>query len=215
MPILFRTTHKLIHEIDEFLDTVSQGLIVFVEGVRAVLRSDLRAFEERIEAIEAFEGSADCLRRSIECDLYGHSLIPEHRGDVLLLLEGIDDLIDMAKETLNQFLVEQPFIPEAFQSNFMQLAETSVQAGEAVIVASRAFFKNPAAVRDDLHKVYFFEKEADSISNQLKMKVFRSNDLDLPQKMHLRYFALHIDTIADQAEAIADRLSIFTIKRTV
>jgi len=33
--------------------------------------------------------------------------------------------------------------------------------------------------------------------------------------MHLRYFALHIDSIADVAEGVADRLTIFAIKRTL
>lgn len=215
MAILFKATRLLENQIDEYLDTVSQGLIVFGEGVRHYLERDHSRFEERIKAIERLEGMADSLRRSIEGGLYGHSLIPEHRGDVLQLLESIDDLIDMAKETLNQFLVEQPFIPEPLNRHYTELAHTSIQAGEAVIVATRAFFKNLSAVKDHLHKVYFFEKEADAIGNRLKLAVFQSDELELAQKMHLRYFALHIDNIADEAESVADRLTIYAIKRTL
>ncbi len=215
MAILFRATRQLENQIDEYLDSVSEGLIVFGEGVRHYLEHDADRFEERISAIERLERTADSLRRSIESGLYGHSLIPEHRGDVLQLLESIDDLIDMAKETLNQFLVEQPYIPETLNRHFTELVQTSIQAGEAVVVATRAFFKNLSAVKDHLHKVYFFEKEADAIGNRLKLAVFQSDDLELPQKMHLRYFALHIDNIADEAESVADRLTIYAIKRTL
>lgn len=214
MAILFKATRKLESQIDEYLDTVSQGLIVFGEGVRHYLARDSTRFQDQIKAIELLEGRADGLRRSIEGGLYTHSLIPEHRGDVLQLMESIDDLIDMAKETLNQFLVEQPFIPEELNQHYTELARTSIQAAEAVVVATRAFFKNLSAVKDHLHKVYFFEKEADSIGNRLKLEVFQSDQLELAQKMHLRYFALHIDNIADEAESVADKLTIFSIKRT-
>lgn len=215
MAILFKATKQLESQIDEYLDTVSQGLIVFGEGVRHYLDRDPTRFQERIVAIECLEGTADSLRRSIEGSLYSHSLIPEHRGDVLQLLESIDDLIDIAKETLNQFLVEQPFIPKALNRHYTELVHTSIQAAEAVVVATRAVFNNLSAVKDHLHKVYFFEKEADSIGNRLKLEVFQSDDLELAQKMHLRYFALHIDNIADEAESVADRLTIFAIKRTL
>ncbi|MEN6310643.1 MAG: DUF47 family protein, partial [Acidobacteriota bacterium] len=67
-------------------------------------------------------------------------------------------------------------------------------------------------VGDHLHKVYFFEKEADKISDRLKRSVFHSG-LELSRKIHLRYFALHIENISDHAEDVADRLGISCIKR--
>ena len=34
-------------------------------------------------------------------------------------------------------------------------------------------------------------------------------------KIHLRYFCLHVETLSDRAEGVADRLAIYTIKRTI
>ena len=70
-------------------------------------------------------------------------------------------------------------------------------------------------VKDHLHKFYFYEKEADKIADLIKRKIFQNTELDLSQKMHLRYFVQHIDSIADEAEDVADRLSIYTIKRSI
>ena len=39
--------------------------------------------------------------------------------------------------------------------------------------------------------------------------------LRLSEKFHLRYFALHIETVSDTAEKVADLLSIMAIKRTI
>ena len=35
------------------------------------------------------------------------------------------------------------------------------------------------------------------------------------EKVHMRYFAELISLLADQAESVADRLDIYTIKRTI
>jgi uncharacterized protein Yka (UPF0111/DUF47 family) len=114
-----------------------------------------------------------------------------------------------------QFSVERPSIPEDLNESFFNLSEKGSLAAEAMVKASRAFFTDVNAVKDHLHKVYFYEKEADKISDRLKRTVFQREDLELAQKIHLRYFALHIDTIADRSENVADRLSIYTIKRSL
>lgn len=215
MAILFRTTKALESEIDEYLDAVSQAALVFVESVANYLSEDRQRFEDHMSGVDKLESKADVLRRKIENDLYQHSLIPEHRGDVLGLLESMDDVIDLTKETVNQFDVEKPYIPETFRAGFNELAATVAKAAEAVVKATRAFFKEVHVVKHHLHKVYFYESEADKVADHLKRAIFASDVLDLSQKSHLRYFAAHIDSIADKAESVADRLSIYTIKRTI
>lgn len=215
MAILFKATKALEGQIDEYLDALSQGVIVFKEGVKNYLQKAAQRFEDHINSIDLFESKADDLRRSIESNLYSHSLIPEHRGDVLSILESIDDVIDHAKETLKQFFVEGPYIPEILNQEFLDLTDAVIQAADEVIKATRAFFKDVNKVKDHLHKVYLYEKEADQIGDHLKRHVFQMKELDLSQKIHLRYFALHIDNMADAAESVADRLAIYTIKRTL
>jgi len=215
MAVLFKATKALENAIDEYLDDVSEGNLVFVEGVKNYLNGNKENFESHLQTIDKLESEADRLRRNVENDLYSHSLIPEHRGDVLGLLESIDDVIDTAKETLNQFDVEQPFIPEDLKMQFLELAEIASKAAEAVVLATRAFFKEVKLVQDHLHKVYFYEREADKLGHRIKRVAFANDDLELCHKFHLRYFALHIDTLADMAERVADRLAIYTIKRTI
>ena len=62
--------------------------------------------------------------------------------------------------------------------------------------------------------MYFYEKEADKVAINLKRHIFQLA-IDLSQKMHLHYFAVHVDSLADAAETVADRLAIYTIKRTL
>lgn len=214
MNFLFRRTRALEAQIDQFLDAVSEGCLVFEQGVDDYLRRDFASFEERLRAIAVFEAKADALRREVETRLYAESLIPDHRGDVLGLLENLDNVIDQAKQTLGQFEVERPEVPEDLAPDYVALAKAGSQATQHLVDSCRAFFRDITAVRSHIHKVYFFEKEADRLADGLKRKIF-SKDLELARKIHLRYFCLHVETVSDRAEEVADRLAIYTIKRTI
>ena len=214
MTLLFRRTRALESQIDLLLDAISEGCLVFEQGIADYLRPDPELFEQRLRAIGEFERKADDLRREIETRLYRESLIPDHRGDVLGLLENIDNVIDEAKKTLAQFAVERPEIPSDLASDYLELSHAGVEAAQHLVSAVRAFFRDISLVPDHIHKVYFYEKEADRIADRLKRKIF-ARDLDLARKIHLRYFCLHVETLSDRAEDVADRLSIYTIKRTI
>lgn len=214
MSILFKNSIDLENQIDELLNFISQGLILYEESVADYIHDRQDSFTEKLNTIDNLEHKVDDYRRQIENTLYQQSLIPEHRGDVLGLLEAIDNLIDVAKETLYQLDIERPELPSQFNTDYLELVKKGCKGAEAVINSTRAFFTDLNAVKNDLHKVFFYEKEADKISRQLKRKIFNSKEIELSHKLHLRDFAINFDEIANVAEAIADRLSIYTIKRS-
>ena len=164
--------------------------------------------------VNAQESNNDALRRSIETQLYSQTLIPDSRGDVLGLLENLDSIHNLLEGALWQFSIEKPVVPEELRPQFATLIEVSVEGLEALVQASRAFFRNIDAVNDHIHKVMFFEKEADKAGTALKRAIF-ALDLTLSEKMHLRDFCEHIDNVADRSEDVADRLSIYVIKRSL
>jgi predicted phosphate transport protein (TIGR00153 family) len=214
MAILFKPTKQLESNIEEFLNSVSEGAIVFEQGVKCYIEKDPENFAAHLNHIYKLEHKADELRRAIESMLYSQSLIPEHRGDVLDLLEATDNVIDTMKETLDQFDIETPNIPQNLNKDFTDLTSASIKSADTLVQAIRVFFVEARAVKDNLHKVFYYENEADRIGNNLKRKVFQT-DLELSKKFHLRYFALHIQNVSDCAEEVADKLAIYSIKRTI
>lgn len=212
---LFRRAKLLEGEIDDFLNKVSESAMAFSIAIEIyVAHGRTPEFEEKLNHVNSLEGEADHLRRSIETKLYSQTLIPESRGDVLGLMETLDSVLNMMEGTLWAFSIERPTIPEEFRGDFNELTRRVVQCADALVQGARAFFRNIEAVPDHNHKVMFFEKEADKVSTKLKRAIFDS-DLPLPNKTHLRYFVENIDNIADSSEDVADRLAIYTIKRTV
>ena len=200
-------------QVDDFLDQVSEAGLFFYQGVEAYLKARTESFEKKLATIAETEHRGDSLRRDLEERLYRQTLIPESRGDVLELLENTDSLLDRFKGALWRFDIEQPVIPPEFHEDFLGLAKCAVEAVEAIVRSARAFFKNIDTVADHMHKVSFWESESDRTATRLQKNIFRKADLDLCEKSHMRDFARHIDKICDVAVDVADRLSIYVIKR--
>ena len=211
---IFNKTRELEAQIDQFCDKVDEGAMSFKLGIRSFLDGDMGAFEDKLKQVNVLESQGDTLRRDVERRLYEQTLIPESRGDVLGLLENMDTILNKCEGAMWQFAIEKPEIPSEFHNDYANLVESSVQAVDALVSASRAFFRGLETVADHMHKVLFFEKEADRVGTRLKMAIF-AGGLDLAHKAQLRNFVEHIDDIADTAEDVADRLAIYSIKRSI
>ena len=216
MSLLYKNVKQLVFDIDEFIDTAEQGVLVFREGVINYLKGEKASFADKIERIDQLEATADKLQRKIDDEFFRHSILPQNAGDIESMLDEIDEIIDIAKDNLCQFDDELPFIPKELTNDFIRLADTSTEAALSSFPAVRTFFREPIKVREMLSKVYFYEKEADKISRNIKRRLFHEmKDLELSQKIHLRYFALHIETVSDKAESLADMLSILALKMSI
>lgn len=212
MPIILKTTKVIEAQLDQFLDIVGDTAMLYLRGIEDYLQDRMEQFDERLAQIRENEHKADDIRVHIERFLYEHTLIPENRGDVLAILENTDEVIDNMKDSFLQFSVENPIIAKELNDLVLQTARASVEAVDNLVMAIRSFFRDLAAVNNYIHKVYFFEREADQLGEKLRRLIF-SLDIDLAHKNQLRWFAVHLERISDLAQAVCDRLAIYTIKR--
>ena len=214
-PNILKKQIGIENQVDEFLDLVSESGLIFKSAVDSYLKRDTDAFLKKIEQISKAEHQGDSLTRTLEERLYKQTLIPESRGDVLELLESMDSLLDQFKGALWQFEIERPEIWPEFHDDFNELVGYVVEAVETVVLSSRAFFKNIAAVADHMHKVSYWETESDKVASNLQRAIFRREDMGMSHRLQLRDFAKRIDNIADVSEDVADRLAIYVIKRSL
>ncbi len=212
--MLLSKAAKIEHGIDTYLGNVLKASLIFDKGIRSYFEGDYDSFSRRVAEISTLEHESDNLRREIKLTLYKELLIPDSRGDVLGLLENIDNVIDWAKKVLVHISIEKPQVWPELKQDFISLSDVATNCVEELVKASRAFFTNIADVPDALVKVHFLEHEADELEARIMKKAFSGEFItDLCQKTHVRYFAERISRIADEAEAVAERLEIYTIKR--
>ena len=123
----------------------------------------------RVESFKAVDTAATSLGRAVS-DWFATRDVPaavyrldsgrDALGARVGLIDHADNLIDTAKETMHQFDVEQPYVPADLNHEYKVLTEMCVESAELIVKASRSFFKDLHGVKDYIHKVYFYEKEA-------------------------------------------------------
>jgi len=214
MRTLFAKSRILESKIDEFLDHTSAVSLLFLEAVRDYLNGRDAEFESRRQQVSDLEKEADRLRLDVERQLYAETLIPESRGDVLGLLEHTDEVINNVKSALMQLSVEKPRIPDDLGERYVELADYCTRAVGELVSGVRCFLRNAVTVADCVHKVTFWEGEADKVAERLKRQIFEM-EIDLCERLQLGSFVAHIDAVADMAQDVADRLTISAIKRSI
>lgn len=212
---IFKNRTGIEKEIDSFLNLASESGLIFIQGIDAYLIHKFDTFNEHLTHIVETEKSADTLRHSIEDLLYRKTLIPESRGDVLELIERMDALLGRFKGVMFRVEIERPEIAPKFHDDLKTLINCVIQAVEAATLSLRAYFKDISQATDHIHKVSFWETEADKATTHLQKAIFGDDTLGLDLKMQLRDLSKSIDKIADQAEDLGDSLAIYVIKRSL
>ncbi|MEO5378046.1 MAG: DUF47 family protein [Magnetococcus sp. DMHC-6] len=211
---LLGNTKEVENQFEQYLDILSQGGIAFSQGITHYLEKGTKHvdFTNKVALLIDLEHKNDDLRRAIEQQLYMLSLIPDFRGDVLSLLEDLDFLLNLMTENMDAMAVEAPEFPKEMHGDVRQMAIEVANSVESVVMTTRSFLRDINAVRDHMHKVMYYEKEADKKAKKIRIDIF-SSALPLAEKSQLRRFIDKIDDIADEAENVADLLAIYTIKR--
>ncbi|RKX76167.1 MAG: DUF47 domain-containing protein [Spirochaetes bacterium] len=216
MKLFSSKTKEVETDIDKYLEKIEEVAMLFELALKDYFEGKIDRFEGKYKEIDNLESEADNLRRDIKYKLYSYLLIPDARGDVLGLIENLDNVIDVAKKVASHFSIEMPIVFPFLRDDFIELTEIAVKAVMELVRAARAFFKDIAMVNDYINKVYFWEHEADQVEDTLKRKAFRSTEIEkFSVRVHMRYFAERISLLADEAESVCERLSVYAIKRSV
>ena len=211
---LFKKTREIDNKINEFFDNESEAGLLYVRAVSLYLENGIcDEFNQKRKDVSALESRNDQLRRDIEAQLYEHTLLPDSRADVLELLEGVDKVVNKYEGNLYMYEIEKPVIPKAFHADLKNLVQTVQECVEALVVSARAFFAMNGEVQNSLHKVMFFEKQADQQGTVLKTSFFDCKGLELAHKRQLQDFEMASELISDLAEDVADNLTILAVKR--
>ena len=202
-------------EINEFLNNVSEAGLVYVRAIDTYLSKGANdEFMKKRQEVTAFEMRNDQLRRDVEATLYEHTLLPDSRADVLQLLEAIDRVMNKYESNLYMYAIERPDIPKVFHDAFAELVQTVVDCVEALVVSARSFFEMNGEIKNHLHKVMFFEKQADQQGTILKTAFFDNKKLSLAHQRQLQDFEMATENISDLSEDVADTLTVLTVKRS-
>ncbi|MDC1256984.1 DUF47 family protein [Pelagibacteraceae bacterium] len=203
---------ELIDSINLFLNNILEINNLFESLIKEFFLKNYKGVEDLTIKISNLESECDKLRRSTERKIYKETLIPEQRGDVLGMLENLDKIPGQLQGNAHRINTEKPNIHEDLHDDFNSLVQNNSTCVKLLISGSKQFFIDPKKTIEDCLLVSKHESTGDKISTKLKNAIFDNNNLDLSQKMHLRYFVEIVDEVANLAEDVADRLIISSVK---
>jgi len=210
----FRKANAIIDTMDGFFDIIERSGYLFNNSIKDFLSGNEEHFQTGLAEIRIAEKKADALLKEIEHSLYKYSLMPELRSDVMRMMQRVDDIVDTMKEVLVQFDVERPNIPDVLIAPFIQLSEISSECASRASAGAKYFFRNSADARPCIQHAIELESKADDLAEKIKRRAFHElHELSLPEKFHIRYFTLHVESVSDIAKSVAYTLNLMLVKR--
>lgn len=183
------------------------------KAMAAYLNQEAGNFTNLYGRINEIEHHLDILRRDIEEEIYGRRLLPDTRGDILVLLESMDKIPNRIQALARELALQKIQVPVRLHVGLSKLVERDVKIVQVLTRAARAFLDKPHEVKQDAKELSYYEHEGDLIEQEAVAIVFGDENLELAHKLQLHRLIDDLGSICDIAEDIGDRLVIAALKR--
>ncbi len=171
-------------------------------------------FEFLVEETHKAESRGDDIQERLISTLFKKALVPEFRGDVLTLLELIDNVPDQFDRVLYAIQTQGIELHDDVKKDFKELVAVSQETCTLMLHGLKDFFKHPTTVDEILSQMDQLESRGDHIERRIITSIFKS-DLEPLQKILGRDLISMMGDIADYAVHVWRQVHLITIKRQV
>lgn len=161
-----------------------------------------------------FESKADDIREEINELMYGKALLPESRGDIMGLLESMDEILRYFETILHRIKDQKLAIPKFIMPDIEELLTCSLESCDLMLEQVDALFRKGEGIRKLVYEIDLKESQCDHIERRLFKAIFDS-DLDNYQKIQAKEIVLLMGEIPDQVDRVSKRVNIIRMKRVV
>lgn len=215
LKIFFKKQRQVESLIYDYLDNLRMTQKFFAEALNTCVKDGACSdFDFLTARTHKFESKADDIREEIKELMYGKALIPESRGDVMSLLEAVDEVPRVFELILYIIQTQKLTIPELIVSDLNELLLSSLEGCDLMINQVEALFKKNASVRDLLLEIDHIESQCDHIKRRIITKIFDS-DIEPFEKLQLKEVVFAMGSISDKADHAARIVNIINMKRLV
>jgi len=212
---LFKKEQQVEQLIYGYLGNLKMVQDNFLEAMNVYFeRGFCEDFEFLIEQTHKLESKADDTRYEIETLMYAKALIPESRGDILGLLEAIDQIPGLFELILYMIQTQKLAIPDFLVMDVRELVSVSLQCCDLLVKEVEALFRKSEEIRSLVATIDNNESHCDHIERRIITRIFDS-DLDPFQKLQLKEMVIQLGEISDQTDRVSRRVHIISIKRRV
>lgn len=216
LKFFFKKQRQVESLIYNYLETLRMAQEHFSAALYTCLESGsiCQGFDFLREQTHKFESKADDIREEIKTLMYGKALLPESRGDIMGLLEAVDEIPRVLETILRMIETQKLIVPDFIVSDLKELAEISLESSGLLYKQVEALFKKNGGIRALVSRIDHHESHCDHIERRIITKIFES-DMDPFQKLQLKDLVVKMGEISDQADRVSKRVNIIGMKRRV
>jgi len=212
---LFKKEQEVESLIYSYLDNLKMAQENFENAMNVYFeKGPSEDFDFLIEQTHKVESRADDIRNEIGTMMYAKALIPESRGDILGLLEAIDQIPGRFQVILYIVQTQKLGTPGFLVLDIKELIRVSVECCHLLMKQMAALFKKGEDIKSLVLTIDNNESRCDHIERRIITRIFDS-DLNFFQKLQLKELVIQIGEISDQADRVSRRVYIISTKRRV
>ena len=209
-----RQDEAVSRQIVEYCQLIQTTVTEFRQMIDNYIDWD-KQFKERSKLVHVMEHEADVLRRTIERAMFEGAFLPAYRMDYIALLERLDRVANKAEDAADMLYLVRPDIPEPIRSDFVRIADMTLEAFLPIPEAVGALLAGRSDVRAVESHVEGLESEIDKIQFQLIRKLFKDPGIEKVDAMCLKMLIDSICDVSDKIENVSDQMAIIAIKRVM
>ncbi len=212
---LFKKEQQVEQLIYQYLDNLKMAQNEFLKAMNVYFEKGFSDdFDFLIERMHKVESKADDIRYEIETMMYTKALIPESRGDILGLLEAIDQIPGLFQVVLYVIQTQRLSTPDFLVLDMKELIRVSLECCDLLVKEIEALFKKSGDIRSLVSTIDNNESHCDHIERRIITRIFDS-DLEPFQKVQLKEMVIQLGEISDQTDRVSRRVYIISIKKRV
>jgi predicted phosphate transport protein (TIGR00153 family) len=212
---LFKKEQQVEQLIYQYLDNLKMAQDNFLKAMNVYFEKGFcEDFDFLIEQTHKVESKADDTRYEIETMMYAKALIPESRGDILGLLEAIDQIPGLFELILYMIQTQRLSTPDFLVPDMKELIRVSLECCDLLIKEVEALFRKSGDIRSLVSAIDNNESHCDHIERRIITRIFDS-DLEPFQKLQLKDMVIQLGEISDQTDRVSRRVHIISTKRRV
>ncbi|MGD2126348.1 MAG: DUF47 family protein [Desulfobacteraceae bacterium] len=212
---LFKKQRRIEALIYSYLDNLKMTKERFSEALDVCLEEHCSGeFDFLTEQTHKFESRADDIREEIKNFMYGKALIPESRGDIMGLLEAMDEIPGLLQDVLYTIATQRLAIPDFIIPDVKELMAVTLASCDLMFQQIEALFSRSGGLRALVSTIDHNESRCDHIERRIIRKIFDS-DLEPFYKLQLKELVGEMEEISDQVDRVSKRANIISLKSRV
>lgn len=206
---------KEIEELFEDLDnSVQECLFSSLDAILEYIENGENEEVERLTSIvHRAESEADEYRREIIDHILQGRLMPNTRGDLMNLIEDIDNIADNAEDLLDSTLFIALDLSELNKEQLKEMSNQIKKQYKKLAKAVSYLFKDMNQAITQTGQLENIESSVDDIEEQMIRKISTRDDIELARKLAYRDTISEISDLADTVENAGDVIEIIIAMR--